>query len=152
MDNEGFKSRIGNWADDLVFEEGAQFLNVVAPPEKLYAIARQLKDDPETSLDYLFCLTGVDWPEYFEVVYHLESTRHAHSLVLRTRTDGRENPRLDTVCTIWPTAEAHEREVYDLFGIHFANHPDLRRLLLTDDWEGYPLRKDYKDEINIVEL
>ena len=133
-------------------EEGTQFLQLIVPAEKLHAIAGQLKDDRETALDYLFCLTGVDWPEYFEVVYHLESSRHGHRLVLRVRTDGREDPHLDTVSDIWPTADAHEREVYDLFGIRFNNHPDLRRLLLTDDWVGYPMRKDYKDEINIVEL
>ena len=73
-------------------------------------------------------------------------------LVFSAQTADREDPNLDTVCDIWPTAEFHEREVYDLFGIRFNNHPDLRRLLLTDDWEGYPLRKDYVDEINIVSL
>lgn len=152
MDNEGLRNRIAGWADGLIMEDGPQFLNVQVPAEKLHEFALKLKNDPETSLDYMYCLSGVDWPEYMEVVYHLESTRHGHRLVLRTRTDGREDPRLDTVCDIWPTADAHEREVFDLYGIRFNHHPDLRRLLLTDDWEGYPMRKDYKDEINIVEL
>lgn len=152
MDNEGLRNRVAGWAEGLIMEDGPQFLNIQVPAEHLHQFARQLKEDRETALDYLFCLTGVDWPEFMEVVYHLESSRHGHSLVLRARTNGREDPRLDTVSDIWPTADTHEREAYDLFGIHFNNHPDLRRLLLTDDWEGYPLRKDYKDEINIVEL
>ena len=73
-------------------------------------------------------------------------------MVLKVKISDRENPAVDTVSDIWKTAEFHEREVYDLFGIKFNNHPDLRRILLEEDWEGYPLRKDYKDEVNIVEL
>lgn len=152
MGNEDLKNILHTWTEGLETEEGPQYLNVRVPAAALHAFAQRLKTDPATSFDYLFCLTGVDWPEFMEVVYHLESTAHGHKMVLRARTDGRTDPRLDTVCDIWPTADAHEREAYDLFGIRFNNHPDLRRLLLTDDWEGYPLRKDYIDEINIVEL
>lgn len=152
MDNESLKNILSGWAEGLEWEEGPQFLNVRVPAGALHDFARRLKTDQQTAFDYLYCLTGVDWPDCMEVVYHLESTRHGHKLVLKSRTDGREDPRLDTVSDIWPTADAHEREAYDLFGIRFNNHPDLRRLLLTDDWEGYPLRKDYKDEINMIEL
>lgn len=152
MDNEGLKNLLATWAEGLEMEEGPQFLQVKVPASALHELALRLKGDEATAFDYLFCLTGVDWPANMEVVYHLESSRHGHRMVLRAATDGREDPNLDTVCDIWPTAEAHEREVYDLYGIRFNNHPGLRRLLLTDDWVGYPLRKDYKDEINIVEL
>jgi NADH-quinone oxidoreductase subunit C len=152
MDNEGLKNLLNTWQEGLEWEEGAQYLNVRVPAPHLHDFAQRLKEDPGTSFDYMFCLTCVDWPECMEVVYHLESTRHRHAVVLRARTADRVAPNLDTVCDIWPTAEFHEREAYDLFGIHFNNHPDLRRLLLTDDWEGYPLRKDYVDEINIVSL
>lgn len=152
MDNGALKELLSSWTEGLEFEEGPQYLNVRVPAPALHDFAQRLKAGPETSFDYLFCLSGVDWPDYLEVVYHLESTAHGHKLVMRSRTDGRQDPRLDTVCDIWPTAEPHEREVYDLFGVRFNNHPDLRRLLLTDDWEGYPLRKDYVDDINIVEL
>ena len=86
------------------------------------------------------------------VIYHLKSNQYNHSFVLKARIENREKPEIDTVCNIWRTAEFHEREVYDLFGIVFNNHPDLRRIFLEDDWEGWPLRKDYVDEINIVEL
>jgi NADH-quinone oxidoreductase subunit C len=152
MDNEALKSLLATWSEGLEMEEGLQYLQVIVPAADLYNFAQRLKEDGQTAFDYLFCLSGVDWPGYLEVVYHLESTKHGHCMVLKARTDGREDPRLDTVSSIWPTADAHEREVYDLLGIRFNHHPDLRRLLLTDDWEGYPLRKDYKDEINIVEL
>ena len=152
MDNEGLKNTLSAWAEGLEWEDGTQFLHVRVPAAALHDFARQLKTDPQTAFDYLYCLTGVDWPEYMEVVYHLESTQLGHRLVMKARTDGRETPALDTVSDIWPTADPHEREVFDLFGIRFNHHPDLRRLLLTDEWEGYPLRKDYKDEINMIEL
>ena len=152
MDNESLKNLLSGWLEGIEFEEAPQFLNVRVPAAALHETASRLKNDPATVFDYVFCLTGIDWPTCMEVCYHLHSTKHGHEIVLRVRTDGREDPRLDTVSDIWPTADAHEREVYDLLGVHFNNHPDLRRLLLTDDWEGYPLRKDYVDEINIVSL
>ena len=109
-----------------------------------------MKENSATAFDYLFCQSGVDWPTQLEVVYHLESMEHGHTVVLKVKTTDRETPTIDTVCDIWPTAEYHEREIFDLYGIVFNNHPDLRRILLTDDWEGYPMRKDYVDEVNIV--
>ncbi|WP_372973339.1 NADH-quinone oxidoreductase subunit C, partial [Muriicola sp.] len=104
----------------------------------------------ETEFDYLFCLTGVDWGEELGVIYHLESTTKRHILVVKVSTADRENPELDTVCDLWFTAEFHEREVFDFFGIRFRNHPNLKRLFLTEDWEGYPLRKDYEDDVNMI--
>jgi NADH:ubiquinone oxidoreductase subunit C len=85
------------------------------------------------------------------MVYHFTSTTHFHNIVVKAKLD-RNNPEIETVCNIWRTAEFHEREVYDLFGVKFLHHPDLRRLLLTDDWVGYPLRKDYEDPINMIKL
>jgi NADH-quinone oxidoreductase subunit C len=131
-------------------EEGSQFLNIFVQPEQLYSLMSQLKSNPDTQFDYLFCLSGVDWGAELGVVYHLESTTHRHSIVVKVKTPDRENPTLDSVYDIWMTAEFHEREVYDFFGITFNNHPNLKRLFLTDEWEGFPLRKDYVDEINMV--
>lgn len=131
-------------------EEESQFLNITVQPKQFYALMRQLKTNEETFFDYLFCLSGVDWGEELGVVYHIESTMHRHIVVVKVNTKNRENPKLDSVCDIWFTAEFHEREVFDFFGIHFNNHPNLKRLFLTEDWEGYPLRKDYVDEINMV--
>ncbi len=131
-------------------EEGSQFLNIFVQPEQLHSLMAQLKSNPDTQFDYLFCLSGVDWGAELGVVYHLESTTHRHSIVVKVKTPDRENPTLDSVYDIWMTAEFHEREVYDFFGITFNNHPNLKRLFLTDEWEGFPLRKDYVDEINMV--
>jgi len=131
-------------------EEGSQFLNIIVQPEQLHELMSQLKGIIETHFDYLFCLSGVDWGEELGVVYHLESTTHRHIVVVKVKTGDRENPKLDSVYDIWATAEYHEREVFDFFGIIFNNHPNLKRLFLTEDWEGFPLRKDYEDEINMI--
>lgn len=151
MTNEGLQSLISSWIPDLEFsEEASQFLNITVKPEQLHQLMLKLKTNNDTSFDYLFCLSGVDWEPDLGVVYHLESTKHRHTIVVKVKTGDRENPTLDTVCDIWKTAEFHEREVFDFFGIKFNNHPNLKRLFLTDEWEGFPLRKDYEDEINMV--
>jgi NADH:ubiquinone oxidoreductase subunit C len=85
------------------------------------------------------------------MVYHLTSTVHRHILVVKVKLD-RDRPVIQTVSDIWRTAEFHEREAYDLFGVEFAGHPDLRRLFMTDDWNGWPLRKDYEDPVNMIKL
>jgi NADH:ubiquinone oxidoreductase subunit C len=134
---------------DLEIKEGNQYIEVTLPPSKLYFLAKQLRDKNEAQFDYLFCLSGVDWGQDLGVVYHLRSTIYNHAIVLKTRTSDREHPQFDSVSDIWKTADFHEREAYDLLGIRFINHPDLRRLFLDNSW-GYPLRKDYVDDINIV--
>lgn len=146
------KARISGMVPSAEFQENKQFVTFIIPAEQMHDLAMKLKSDSDLAFDYLFCLSGVDWPKYLEVVYHLESTHHKHQLVLKVRTADRENAALDTVCDIWRTAELHEREVYDLLGVRFNNHPDLRRFFLEEGWVGHPLRKDYKDEVNIVEL
>lgn len=134
---------------DLEIKEGKQFVEVTLPPSKLYSLAKQLKEREEVKFDFLDCLSGVDYGHDLGVVYHLRSTIYEHAIVLKTRTSDRENPKLDSVSDLWRTAEFHEREVYDLLGIKFNNHPDLRRLFLDNSW-GFPLRKDYVDDITIV--
>ena len=131
-------------------EEGSQFLNILVQPEQLHSLMTQLKNSSETNFDYLYCLSGVDWGAELGIVYHLESTTHRHQIVVKVKTADRENPNFDTVSNIWRTADFHEREVFDFFGVKFNNHPNLKYLFLTEDWEGYPLRKDYVDEINMV--
>lgn len=151
MTNEALQNLISSWIPDLEFsQEASQFLNITVQSENLYQLMSDLKRHEETSFDYLFCLSGVDWQPELGVVYHLESTTHRHTIVVKVKTDDRENPTFDSVCDIWKTAEFHEREVFDFFGIIFKNHPNLKRLFLTDEWEGFPLRKDYEDEINMV--
>lgn len=150
MTNEELKQFISAHAPETAFEE-AQFLNAIIPSEKIYSLAKHSRENPDSDFDYLFCLSGVDWKEHFMVVYHLTSRRHKHTFVLKAKIADRNNPAIDSVCDIWRTAEFHEREVYDLFGIKFINHPDLRRLFLDDTW-GFPLRKDYSDDVTIVSL
>jgi NADH-quinone oxidoreductase subunit C len=134
---------------DIEVVDGKQYPEVNVPPEKLFELAKKLKESNETLFDYLFCLTGVDWGSDLGVTYHITSSKYGHAIVLKVRTADRENPEFDSVYDIWKTAELHEREAYDLLGIRFRNHPDLRRLFLDSSW-GFPLRKDYTDDINIV--
>lgn len=112
-------------------------------------ICLYLKDEPSLRMDLLADLTAVDYSTYpgntglrFEVVYNLISTEFHHRIRLKARVP-EEDPRIDTVSLIWHTANWHERETFDLMGITFDGHPDLRRILLPDDWEGHPLRKEY---------
>ena len=151
MDNQQLQAFVESRIPEAETSEGKQFLEVTIPSNKLKELAIDLKQNEETALDFLYCLTGVDWKDHMMVIYHLRSSIHSHTIVLRAKTEDRENPEIDTVSDIWRTAEFHEREVYDLFGIVFKDHPDLRRIFLEDDWVGYPLRKDYVDEINIID-
>lgn len=112
--------------------------------EALHSLAKYLKENEDTDFDYLMCLSGVDWGDDLGVVYHLRSTHWEHVVVLKTQTSDRLTPSLDSVTDIWIGAEFHEREVFDLFGIRFNNHPDMRRIFLSDKWMGFPLRKDYR--------
>ena len=152
MSKEQLFEKILQWVPGATCAENTQLTEVTVLNNQLHALAKKLKEDSETQFDYLINLTGVDWPEKLSVVYHLTSSVHNHMLVLKVYTDGRENPEVDSVCDIWRTAEFHEREAFDLLGIRFNNHPDLRRLFLDDNWVGYPLRKDYVDDINMIEF
>ena len=150
MTNEELRQFISTQVPEAVFEE-SQFLNVVVDGPKAFELLKTLRQNPDTRFDYLFCQSGVDWKEFFYVVYHLTSRRHRHTVVVKAKIADRVNPQIESVAGIWKTAEMHELEIYDLFGIKFMNHPKLRRLFLDDTW-GFPLRKDYTDEINIVSL
>lgn len=129
--------------------EGKQFAEVVVPAELLHESAAKLRSNQELNLDFLECISGVDYGKDMGVVYHLTSSTQKHTIVMKVRIKDRENPVVDSVSDIWLTADFQEREVYDLLGIKFKGHPDLRRLFLDNSW-GFPLRKDYTDEINIV--
>ena len=152
MDNAALKERILGLVPDAEYQENKQFLTFVIPPAKMHDLALKLKAEADLAFDFLFCLSAVDMVKFLEVVYHLESTTHKHQLELKVRTEDRENGAVDTVCDVWRTAEFHEREAFDLMGIRFSNHPDLRRIFLEEGWIGHPLRKDYVDEVNIVEF
>ena len=131
--------------------QGSQYPEIIVPADKLHEAAEQLRYMEGHPFDYLINMTAADFSEKFTVYYHMESTQTHNLIVLKADISDREKPEVDTVSDIWVTAEFFEREVFDLFGIRFKNHPDLRRLFLEDDY-GFPLRKDFKDEVNIIEL
>jgi len=149
MDNAKLSELIRSFDKEIEIKEGKQFLEISVPASNLYRIASQLKENEDTFFDFLFCLSGVDYGNDIGVIYHIRSTKYNHSVVIKTRISDRKNPSIDSVTDIWKAAEYHEREVFDLLGIKFKNHPDLRRFFLSKSW-GYPLRKDYVDNINIV--
>ena len=149
MDKVRLAEYIKRLYPDAEVKEGKQYCEASINPSALYLFAKTLRENEEAHFDYLMCLTGVDWGKSLGVVYHLRSTKHGHSIVVKTGTEDRDNPVLDSVSDIWKTADFHEREVFDLLGIRFNNHPDLRRLFLDSSY-GYPLRKDYVDDVNIV--
>jgi NADH-quinone oxidoreductase subunit C len=123
-------------------------LTIYIRPEALARVCEFLRDEPGLTFNYLSDVTALDlYPNEprFEVVYHLLSLQTAERLRLKVRTGG-ENPCVDSLVPVYPSANAFEREVYDLFGIQFAGHPYLRRILLPEEWEGHPLRKDYPTE------
>src|SRR5579883_1407650 len=135
----------------------------VADPADLLEVCRFLKEDPRLRFDLLNCISGVDYLEidpkkapkagfepHLEVVYHLSSCTHRHRIVLKLilprwkANKPNELPEVPSVTPLWRAADWHEREVYDLSGVWFAGHPDLTRILLSEDWVGHPLRKDYE--------
>lgn len=120
---------------------------LVIESDKVLPVMDVLKDNESSFCDLLSCLTTIDnGPEVntMEVIYNLYSIPLEHSVMIKT-TISRENPEIETVSHLWKTADWHEREAYDLFGIKFNNHPDLRRILMPADWEGHPMLKDYEE-------
>jgi NADH-quinone oxidoreductase subunit C len=115
----------------------------VVDPSRILEVSRFMHDDERLKMDHLELLGGVDFKDRMEVVYVLNSLTYHHRYTLKCRLP-RENPAILTVESVWKVANWHEREAYDMFGIVFEGHSDLRRILCPDDWEGFPLRKDYK--------
>jgi len=117
--------------------------SLVVKNESLLEVATFLKTTPGLDFDYLTSITAVDYYNYFEVVYQLTSIKHNHSLVVKTRCYGRDNPSVPSVVSLWRGADFQEREIYDLMGISFDGHPNLKRIFLWEGFQGHPLRKDY---------
>jgi NADH-quinone oxidoreductase subunit C len=143
-------AKIRGWRPEavagLIYFRGE--LTVIVYREHLRPVAEFLLAEPNLAFTYLSDVTGVDrFPiePRFELNYHLLSLSRREAIRLRVRLPG-EDPVIESVVCVWPTANWHEREIFDLFGIRFEGHPNLRRMLLPDDWEGYPLRKDYPVE------
>lgn len=150
MTNEEIRNHIGSVLEGATFDESGEWLTLQLEPAHWKGIAWELRDGV-LKMDYLFCLTCIDWKTHLTMVYHLTSTHLRHTLVVKANLN-RDVPEIDTVSDLWRTAEFHEREAFEMFGVQFAGHPDLRRLILEDDFKGFPLRKDFEDPINMIKL
>lgn len=131
----------GHFSDVLVARDE---VTIVVDRDDVRAAFAMLRDDPDLSFDFLSCVTAADWPDReprFWVVYELRSMTANHRVRLKVGVP-EADPRLPSVTALFPTANWQEREVFDFYGIEFDGHPDLARILLPDDWEGFPLRKD----------
>jgi NADH-quinone oxidoreductase subunit C len=126
-----------------------QYPEVIVTAAQLHDLMKVLKSNPETLMDYLFNETAADRKDGFHVIYHITSSVHNHTIMVKVILSNKANATIPTVSDVWRAAEFYEREIFDLFGIRFENHPDLRRIFLEEDWVGYPLRKDYKDSFTL---
>lgn len=152
MTKEELKMKIAELFPSAVLDESSEWITINIAPIDLLAAAEIFRNKVELSFDYLFCQTCVDWKTHLTMVYHLESTTYRHQLVVKAQLD-RNKPEIETVSHIWRTAEFNEREAYEMFGVNFLNHPDLRLLILPDGWEGRnPMRKDFEDPVNMIKL
>jgi NADH-quinone oxidoreductase subunit C len=144
--NEIFDKLKNEFGDDIISfnEDKSTEAFVVVSRDRIVEICLYLRDDSEMKFDYLVNLSGVDYGKNLTVVYHLYSMTLKHRIVLKVELD-KESPNLSTVEKVWKTANWHEREAYDMFGIMFDEHPFMVRILCPYDWVGHPLLKDYKE-------
>ncbi|HSZ24820.1 MAG TPA: NADH-quinone oxidoreductase subunit C [Cytophagaceae bacterium] len=141
---------IEKFGEETILAENAAYSQpqLTIALSKIEEVCFFLRDTDQLYFDYLACLSGLDngvEKGLMEVIYHLYSIPYNHALVLKVEMN-RENPEIPTTSNVWRSADWHEREAYDMFGIKFSGHPDLRRILLPADWEGFPLRKDYQEQ------
>jgi NADH-quinone oxidoreductase subunit C len=141
----GLEKRFPGKVGDFKGEVLEPFLFV--EPDAILEVCRYLRDEPGLKFEVLSDQTALDWPkeEKIEVVYHLYSYSHKHQIVLKVSLP-RDNPRIAAMESVWKVANWFEREIFDLFGVIFEGHSDLRRIMLPEDWEGHPLRKDYVEQ------
>ena len=152
MGNEEIKTKTTELLPTAVFEEGGEWININIEAGEWLPFAQKLRNDDALYFDHLFCLTCIDWKTHLSMVYHLSSTKFRHNIVVKIKLDN-TTPEIETVSHIWKTANFHERETYEMFGVNFLNHPDLRLLILPDGWEGKnPMRKDFEDAVNMIKL
>ena len=127
--------------------DGSGIMQITIDEPNLHELAKTLRDDPDLGFDFLVTIVGMDWVESLGCIYYLMSTRHNNEMCsVKVAVADREKPYIHSVADLWRIAEIFEREVYDFFGIIFVNNPDMRRLFLSIDWKGFPLRKDYNED------
>ncbi len=120
--------------------------SILVNAKSLLDVAGFLKSSPDFQMDYLNNITAADYGKYFEVIYNLSSLTLNHAVTLKVRAEGRTNPTVPSLMPLWRGADLQEREIYDLMGVKFSGHPNLKRILLWDGFNGHPLRKDWKQE------
>jgi len=139
---DALKAKFGDAVLESKLDASQPWIKIAA--NKAKSIGFFLRDEPSLQFDFMSCLSGVDYNDgNLGIVYHLFSMAHSHKIVLRANTP-KDNPHIQSVSEVWGTANWHEREAFDMFGIYFDEHPDLRRILCPDDYPGFPLRKDFK--------
>ncbi len=131
--NQGVHDSVDRWEDDVVWLQ----------PSRVDDVAHFLRDDSALDFQFLNSISAIDFIEYFDVVYHLTSFRRQHTGVVKVRVFGRVDLSLPSVYQVWRGADFQEREVWDLMGIHFDGHPNMKRIMLWEGFDGHPLRKDY---------
>ena len=152
MTKEELKILLAELLPAATFEEGSQWPYVIVPSADWLSIAGLLRNHKNLQFDFLYCETCIDWKTKLTMVYFLRSTIFGHELFVKSDLN-RDNPEIESVSSIWLTANFNEREVYEMFGVTFLHHPDLRLLILPDGWEGRnPLRKDFEDAVNMIKL
>ncbi len=157
MTNEELKIKIIEILPTANIEDAAEtggpgWLTINIEPGEWLSFAHKIRSVDTLNFDFLFCLTCIDWKTHLTMVYHLRSTVLHHNIIVKAKLDSK-NPEIETVSQIWRTAEFHEREVFEMFGVNFLNHPDLRLLILPDGWEGKnPMLKDFEDPVNMIRL
>ena len=141
LTGEGLSERVGAAVSDSVVAsvDGVLFVE----PAKIADVAGFLKSDSKLDFNFLNSISAVDYINHFEVVYHLTSMNKHHTAIVKTRLDGRDELTLPSVYHLWRGADFQEREIWDLMGISFAGHPNLKRIMLWEGFDGHPLRKDY---------
>ena len=120
---------------------------ILIDPQKVDEVCEYMKTSSGLEFDFLNSITAVDYVEYFEVIYHITSFPHNHQAILKVRVYGREEPTLPSVCTVWPGANFQEREIFDLMGLSFKGHPNLKRIMLWEGFPGHPHRRDFEDVV-----
>ena len=140
--------RVKNQFGDRILEVADRKLDpfAVVDPKAIVEIGRYMKNDPELQMDCLSNESGVDYKDRIEVVYHFFSYQRRHTAVLKVKLP-RDNPSVETLENVWKSANWMEREIFDLLGVNFEGHSDMRRILMPEDWQGYPLRKDFVEPL-----
>ena len=152
MTKEELKIKLTELLPTTTIDETGEWLNMNIAVNDFLKTAELLRNNSELNFDYVFCLTCIDFKTHLTMVYHFESTKYRHQVVMKVQLD-RNKPEIETISHIWRTAEFHEREMYEMFGVNFLNHPDLRLLILPDGWEGKnPMLKDFDDPVNMIKL